>query len=419
LPRPLACLLLACAVAAMGCARPPRWVVSPEPTREEVEILLETGGASQLPRNAITVHEIPDIPVREHLRPCCAFGSELRASLDGLIPIPWYRIPNVLGPGDLGPHTYDSGVFTARSDGRVSAGFDAERNGLVYTCRGGFIDTAHVRDYVDWAIYFAAQIGRLSETGGEIALPDEGGSRRVRVRPLPAKIVDRYGLRASVTTLAQFIAFEVSIWHEIATWYGWSSLKAFPERASAFSPEDLYSNMLGSKLMLAITAKGLAGSEPEYDRAVDGWFARALELLGAVPRELGNEVTRSLDGLWWDSRHRLPDPALVQRRNFAIGDPIRPWLAPESALPGGVRRALAEACGGAPAPVVFANPARVPGVELGDLTTLEIEVDDSLAQQEPFATRGRHLTQRDFPQIVAVVRAQALVEFGPRADRPD
>ena len=102
--------------------------------------------------------------------------------------------------------------------------------------------------------------------------------------------------------------------------------------------------------------------------AAMGWFARALELLGAVPRELGNEVTRSLEGLWWDSRHRLPDPALVQRRNFAIGDPIRPWLAPESALPGGVRRALAEACGGAPAPVVFANPARVPGVELADLS---------------------------------------------------
>ena len=62
-------------------------------------------------------------------------------------------------------------------DGKVDPAFDREHNGLVYTCRGGFIDTAHVRDYADWAIFLVAQIARLAETGGVVELPDEGGRR--------------------------------------------------------------------------------------------------------------------------------------------------------------------------------------------------------------------------------------------------
>jgi hypothetical protein len=412
-------LPVALAVGVTACAHPPRWVASQEPTPEEVEILLETGRASTLSPRAFTASELPDIPVRVHLRPCCAFGSELRASLFGAIPILGYKIPNVIGPDDVGPHTFDSGIFAGTSDDRTTRSFGAERNGLIYTCRGGFIDTAHVRDYVDWAIYFAAQIGRRVIEGGEIVLPDEGGQRRVIVRPLPPELLDRYGLGNVVSTLAQWLSFQASIWHEIATWYGWESVRGFSERASAFSPEDLYSNMLGSKLMLAINAQRQFISEPQFNRAVDGWFGRALELLGAVPADLGREVTRAVDGLWWDSHRRVPDPGLVRRRSFGIGDPIAPWLAPESALSTDLRRALDEACPVARGPVVFANPQTVRGVVLGDYVTLEIDVDDSLARQEPFATRGRRVTQADFAELVAGIVEQARAEFGPRADQPD
>jgi predicted transcriptional regulator len=241
----------------------------------------------------------------------------------------------------------------------------------------------------------------------------------VIVRPLPAELVDRYGLGIVVSTLAQWLSFQASIWHEIATWYGWESVAGFSERASAFSPEDLYSNMLGSKLMLAINAQRQGLSEPQFNRGVDGWFGRALELLGAVPADLGRDVTRAVDGLWWDSRRRVPDPGLVQRRNFDIGDPIGPWLAPESTLSDDLRVALEKACPGERSPVVFANPTHVRGIALADYATLEIEVDDSLAEQEPFASRGRHVTQADFPELVSRIVEQARAEFGPRADRPD
>jgi hypothetical protein len=419
LPRSIVVLLLAVLPAAIACARIPRWVVSPEPTRAEVEALLETGSAAKLPPETVTVRDIPDIPVREHLRPCCAFGSELRASIVG-IGIPGYRIPNILGPGDIGPHTYDSGAFTATSDGRASPGFDRERNGLVYTCRGGFIDTAHVRDYTDWALYFAAQIGRRMTEGGEIVIPDEGGHRRVVVKPLPTKLLDQVGLKLAATSLGHWMAFQTSVWHEIATWYGWGSVPGFPERASAFSPEDLYSNMIGSKIMLAITARQSARSEPDYNHAFDAWFARTLEMLGAVPAELGNEVTVALDGLWWDSSRRLPDVNLVKRRNFDAGDPVAPWLAPLSVLPEKTRRALDEACGADRAPIIFPNRDVARGIAIADYLNLEIEPEEAIAAQEPFKSMGRsRITQVDFPKIIAVIREQARAELGPRVDLPD
>ena len=68
---------------------------------------------------------IPDVPVRANLRPCCAFGAELRPELLG-IPIPFYEIPNVLGVADLGPHLYDAGIFDQQFAGAfrfAAAGF--------------------------------------------------------------------------------------------------------------------------------------------------------------------------------------------------------------------------------------------------------------------------------------------------------
>ncbi|OWA85706.1 hypothetical protein BV377_29140, partial [Klebsiella pneumoniae] len=43
--------------------------------------------------------------------------------------------------------------------------------------------------------------------------------------------------------LAGHLAFEIALWHEIAQWYGFQSVPGFSEEISAFSPEDLYSNL--------------------------------------------------------------------------------------------------------------------------------------------------------------------------------
>ena len=170
---------LALALSVVGCAsHVPRWRADPLPTPVEAGILIESSRSVDYSTDALVVREIPDIPLRTKLRPCCAFGSDIGASIAGLIPIPGYRIPNVIGPSDVGPHTYDSGIVSMAVDGKVDPAFDREHNGLVYTCRGGFIDTAHVRDYADWAIFLVAQIARLARNGGR-----DRASRRGRPPP--------------------------------------------------------------------------------------------------------------------------------------------------------------------------------------------------------------------------------------------
>ena len=72
--------------------------------------------------------------------------------------------------------------------------------------------------------------------------------------------------------MAQWIGFQLSIWHEIATWFGWSWTKTFPETASSFSPEDLYSNVLGVKLFAALVPRSSARTEYLYNDTVDNWL---------------------------------------------------------------------------------------------------------------------------------------------------
>jgi hypothetical protein len=104
-------------------------------------------------------------------------------------------IENIINAKDVGRHKYESGVIQRGSDAPRAVG-SSERDGLVYTCRGGFVDTAHLRDYADWTLYLTAQIARRLYDGGTLELPDEGGSRRVIVRPLARELRDCVSMEA-------------------------------------------------------------------------------------------------------------------------------------------------------------------------------------------------------------------------------
>lgn len=405
--------ILATALMVSGCGAAPRWRADDQPTRVDVTTLLCATDPGPLFRE-MHATEIPAIPLRQHLRPCCAFGAQLGVSV-GPIPIPGYCIGNVLGPDDVGRHYYDSGLLQVGVKGDDSGLVHSEHNGLVYTCRGGFIDTAHVRDYADWAIFLGTTIARNLETGTLINLPNEGGTRQILVRPAAPTLVDQLGPRRLAIPLSQWLAFQLSIWHEIATWFGWASVDAFPERVSAFSPEDLYSNAIGTKIAAAVAAQRAARTEFLFNRSVDGWMKQILGYLGAVPEGAGEEAMASVDKLWWDSGRRLPDPHLVLRRNMDVGPEIRPWLVP-ARLAGPALRA---ACGADTQPLVLANPDGIGGRRFSDAATLTIDVDDALAAREPFRSLGRRITQDDFPAIIAAIRAQNRIEFGIDTDRPD
>jgi len=318
----------------------------------------------------------------------------------------------------LGLHNYDSGAFSVEGSSAKNS-FSSEGNGLVYTCRGGFIDTAHVRDYADWTLFWAMTIARSSVTGATIELPPEGGRRRVIIRPLPHELIERDGLRLAVIGLAQWIAFQLSVWHEIATAYGWASIDLYPEYVSAFSPEDLYSNLLGIKIASGIlTQSDSAAAESLYDEDMDLWLQTTLRYLQPVSAAAGEAAAYLVDGVWWDSKARLPNPRLVLRRNLDAGNEITPWQISRAYSSPQMTAWIDKECGGSARPLILRYGTAAHAVQYADLLTLEIDVD--VPDPFPFPRPGSpQITQADFPAIIEAVRAKAVTFLGPGSDRPE
>jgi hypothetical protein len=403
-------------VLSAACAKAPRWDVSDELRARDflvAEALDDQHGERDLGFDASLV---PVLPPPAKLRPCCAFGTQMKVRM-GSLPVPLVSLGNVVGADDLGPHKYDNGLVTVdRSDHR--GWIDLEKNGVAYTCRGGFIDTAHVRDNADLTIALAAQLLRTMDAGGTIELPEQGATLHVRVKPVKRENLERYGHAELALAGAQWLAFQVSIWHEIATWYGFAAMKMWPERVSAFSPEDLYSNLLGIKLAAGIARNRGAQSEIEFNRNMDAWLQQALKRLDAVPKDSGVTAMQSVDGLWWDSQARLPDWHFVRRRNMDIGGKIHPWRIEQARGQDGSGSALDE-CRNAPPPLVLRNPDGFEGLAFRNALTLEIEVGEPMAAGFPFPDpESRAVTQEDYPAIIASIRKENAVEFGEGADRP-
>jgi hypothetical protein len=169
----------------------------------------------------------------------------------------------------------------------------------------------------------------------------------------------------------------------------------------------------------AIVFKRSGRTEFVFNRAVDTWLQEMLRFLGAVPRDVGLAAARSVDGLWWDSSRRLPDDALVLRRNLEDQPGVVPWLVPGSHASPELREGLATHCPGEQEAMVLENGSTEHGLVLKDWVTLQITVEPSLARQEPFASIGATVTQSDFPEILEAIRAQIRSEFGERGDLPD
>ncbi|MEB6377849.1 DUF4056 domain-containing protein [Leclercia adecarboxylata] len=249
----------------------------------------------------------------ESLRPCCAFGYDLHVRAVG-VPIPVYQIGNVLTLDTLGRHHYNDSALGAVKN---LVGLSEEKNGLIYTHRGGFIDIAHVRDTADNTFYLFSRLLPELGRGGRLFYSEELGVRRVQLRAFtpPSAMPERYTLAA---WLAGQLAFELAQWHEIAQWYGFQSVPGFSEEISAFSPEDLYSNLLGARLAIAVILQGKAGSVAQYNAAMETALRHALLQLGVATATETERKFRELDGDWWNSKRRVPDKFLVLKRNYNL-----------------------------------------------------------------------------------------------------
>ncbi|WP_158083088.1 DUF4056 domain-containing protein [Methyloprofundus sedimenti] len=406
-------IIIYLAAGLTGCARFPVWQAPAEVLITDYTIALtlndfEGGGTS----NDFDSKDIPNLPAPKGLRPCCAFGNKLKVKL-GEMPLAGFKLDNIRASEDLGPHKFDNGLVSLDlSDNR--GWVDDENNGLVYTCRGGFIDIAHVRDNADMTIFLAAEAGRNMDVGGVSNMPDQGGKIRVVFHPVAEEILDEHGRLQLAARIGQWVAFQLSIWHEIVTWYGFASMDAWPEKLSSFSPEDLYSNLLGVKIAGAIITSMQASDDYTYNRSMDNWIKRVLNRLQAVSREDGIEAIDRVDGIWWDSQRPLPDWQITLRRHFLSEKQIKPWLISMAGV-------TLDACVTAKPRLDLLLPSAISGTRFDELATIEIDVDNELIKNgfPLLATDQRTVTQADFSRLAETIRSEVVEVLGSKAGQPE
>jgi hypothetical protein len=214
-------------------------------------------------------------------------------------------LTNFLDANDLGKHSY----------------YDLldENNGIVYTCRGGHIDIAHVRIAADYVKYLYDESRKhILNTDRRFTFKSNTEPSRFFVRfqypgfwqAMPEKEKEQMADEISLE-LSQYLAYTVTTWHEILTWFGYKSVGVFPEFPSAFSWEDNYSNLLGTRL----GAEAVQDKQRNFDEAMTVALIKELENLEVQPSQTSEYASEKMREKWYDG-HILID---MKERNMDIG----------------------------------------------------------------------------------------------------
>ena len=254
------------------------------------------------------------------VRPCCAFGTGLKAEL-GPIPIPFFSLENVVDISELDQHKYNDGSESVTSS---LFGGAEEKNGIIYTERGGFLDTAHIRDTADYTYYLNIELRKHLGTDYQIVLPDELRSRIIQIYPKDITLKTKKERMNTIHQLSGLLAFRLAQWHEIAQWFGVESVGGFKEYASAFSTEDLYSNLVGAIIATQILQKNPTINITEYEKVFSSQLQMVLKKMGAVSKEQTIKELKAIDGQWWDSSERLPEKWVVKVRDYKLSLKMTP-----------------------------------------------------------------------------------------------
>ncbi|OAT32500.1 DUF4056 domain-containing protein [Proteus myxofaciens] len=291
---------------------------------------IEANLSTQTTEEASQIWSVPKpLNAPNGLRPCCAFGYDLKVKAWG-IPVPFYRIDNIVEKDKLGLHRYNDNFWLGTA---AVLGFGNEKSGLLYSHKGGFLDIAHIRDTADYTYYLFSHIYPNLGKEWTLTLSDELAQRKIHFTEFtpPKDAMKRYTLSAY---LAARLGFQLAVWHEIAQWYGFRSVPGFSEGISAFSPEDLYSNLIGARLSLTLILKGHATTLEQYNHSMQAIIPSALDFLESQPREKTQQWFDVIDKQWWDSQRRVPEKFLVLKRDYHTEDvryPILPFE--ENTLP--------------------------------------------------------------------------------------
>ncbi|WP_396636331.1 DUF4056 domain-containing protein [Maribacter sp. R77961] len=255
--------------------------------------------SSQKADSPVNLNKIPP----RIIRACCAFGYDLK-----LWGVPFVNIDQVISITDLEGHHY--------------MGNKSEGTGTVYTRRGGFIDIGHLRDQIDWTRYLYTLIMDSKGKGDVVlSLRNEAGRKKLHLN-IPKTLDEN-----DCILLAGKIAYDFSLWHEISTWYGASTLPFMPEKFSSFSVEDVYSNLLG----IHVGMKTLRTKLP-FNAAATKFIASTLDSLNVVKTTQETyDAYNAVHNKWYTNEKRIPHINITLKRDLDVLKYSRPWIVPDIA----------------------------------------------------------------------------------------
>lgn len=314
----------------------------------------------------------PELPFNNRppgkvIRTCCAFGVDVKMNM-----IPFAKVTSISAPSHLGTHKY--------------LGNKQENNGIIYTHRGGFIDMGHLRDIADYTAYFYnLMITNRNQGLSNFKLGNEAGLKMISFQ-IPEPFTNK-----DIALLAGKLAYDLSIWHEMATWFGASYIPFIPERYSSFSIEDAYSNLLGVQIAIQAIL-----SEKDYEHSMTELIQNTLQELRAVEtiedtREAMNEVKDN----WWSSLVKMPNRKVMLMREFNCLENVQPWLIESWSS------------------VEYSMELQVPKYSSqNELLTdfYQFSVKHSLRipfkKIFPYSYKERIITQHDFPILLEYIKAE-------------
>ena len=291
-------------------------------------------------------------------------------------------------PERLGTHSYGPGL--------------GEASGIVYTKRGGSIDIDHVRGAADIARH-AYDLSRSALLKGKnkfsVSPSFEFYSNKVEFKcpenwdTLNKEEKTRIATEVSLQ-VGHTVGYNSTLYHEMLTWFGTRFL-LMPEFYSAFSWDDVYSNLLGATLAM----EAVQDPNQNYNQAMTKLLDEAMETLDALPRAEAIRVTNSVKGKWFEKGLTLSS---VLRRNVDAGFDdgyVSPALIP------GVCNAE---------PIDYAAPAldslEKYGIEMAYTIGCARAADRKM--RKIVQTKGPLKPQKHFAAIMEYVKKEAVEKYG-------
>ena len=329
-----------------------------------------------------SAHAVAVAPPR--MRPSPYFGS-----ISGI---------NYADLSDLGRHNYES--------------FLGEKNPLIYTAKAGYIDIGHLRESADRTRYL------FEICNHNITQKNKRFSYKIvekAIYKVTLKYPDHWDQlsddkqqaisREISIDLGQHLAQQSTIWHEIVTWYGYSSVGLLSEKPSSFSWEDTYSDLLGTKIAAIV----LRANPKSYNEAMNEVISRELAKLDPQSAETAKKATKLIKGEWYSGKYPF---VTMKKRNFDVG-------FEDKAI----------------------SPFRIPGIysevpeqvcELPSLDSLETYGFKMHLQMTPKESQKKQILKIaypdkkrvvlepaiHFPAIIAHIRQEAIREVGQDVDSP-